>query len=211
MLLLTSPSVFYAMETKKIKQEEIDAKSINACRSLILDDALEELLSFDGSPEYAAASNGRCEHIMYSVTPDGKINAKVEKRCTRLISIYKLEFTKNIILLETIYRPAEHLIHPSTSRGKLIAEHRKKHPTQYSCEIESDEKKKLNLGYSYNSDGSLEHVLFKASFTQEEAQRVLHAILITRQDKSSADQSSVSENFKENLGYIKKLLEYKDQ
>jgi len=211
MLLLAWTSVFYAMEAKKIKEEEVDAKSINTCRSLILDDALEELISFDGSPKYAAADNGQCEHIMYTVTLDSKINAQVEKRCTRLISIYTLEFTKNIILLETIYRPAEHLIHPSTPRGKLIAERRKTHPTKYSCEIENDEKKKLSLGYTYNSDGSLAYALFKALFTQEEAKVVLDGILATRQNESYADQSRVSKNFKENLAYIKKLLEYKDE
>jgi hypothetical protein len=211
------------MDAKKTDLQDISQEDMNACRALMLNDILQDLLLLDvKSSGVVGDVVSKC--LTYALTHSNKVGDKEIKEEMRLVSMYTLGLrNKKLIVLETVYKPLELLLlHPSTPRGKLIKEHREVHPLKCFCDVNNDKKQKLCFGYSYTSGNELQHALFNASFTLAEARQAFCTVLKMQCDAFKAIRADTqllgisknlfpSKNYHRNFRNLKQLLEYKDE
>jgi len=211
LLLFVSQPVLCALEAK-ISQADMDK-----CRTLMLDDALKTLLSADGSLKYKEPKQGAlwsAARLSYSrKKSEGKkdlIEFDEGDPWNYRVALSNIRGGK-FLLMETVCGD-QGMIADFTLRGTLIKEHKKIHPAQCSCDQHFLEDNKVNFGYSCIPDLISWHAqaLYTTAEVNEALEGMLKKISVIQQGMFPGRGNKkllLPENFKNNLGCIKKLFE----
>lgn len=221
LLLLSTPAI-YAMEVQEAKQHMSAAEDHQACRKVMLKDALQAFISAEDDGLKYTPCNDQADFgvLEYRVKRRKKNDEKEDdiNRVVHQMSMY--DIGPEIFFIETIYSAASHLVDPTTVRGKLIGEYQKIHPTKCICGTGVCNEAKVGVDYLLTPAGVFRQATFRTLYMRAEMQQVLDDMSKKiRMMQNSAFPGSrqhnkkllLPSNFNKNLENIKKLLENKKE